>query len=101
MIRFGNRPPLIRRSVPAHKSLVVRNVVPMLSHRVISKGTVVRGHPVVWSLVLRPDHAKQDPVVVYGTKFGVRSVPGGGSTYCIHTEGLRLHSLLYKQSLTP
>ena len=41
----------------------------------------------VWSLALRPDDAKQDPVV-YGTKFGV--VPGGGSTYCIHTEGLRL-----------
>ena len=30
MIRFGNRPPLIRRSVPAHKSLLVRNVVSML-----------------------------------------------------------------------
>ena len=27
MIRFGNRPPLIRRSVPARKSLLVRNVV--------------------------------------------------------------------------
>ena len=37
MIRFGNRPPLIRRGVPAHKSLLVRNVVSMLSHRVISK----------------------------------------------------------------
>ena len=34
MIRFGNRPPLIRRSVPAHKSLLVRNVVSMLLHRV-------------------------------------------------------------------
>ena len=34
------------------------------------KGTVVRGHPVVWSLALRSDDAKQDPVV-YGTKFGV------------------------------
>ena len=34
------------------------------------KGTVVRGHPVVWSLALRPDDAKQNPVV-YGTKFGV------------------------------
>ena len=29
------------------------------------KGTVVRGHPVVWSLALRSDDAKQDPVVVY------------------------------------
>ena len=35
--RFGSRPPLIRRSVPAHKSLLVRNVVSMLSHRVISR----------------------------------------------------------------
>ena len=34
------------------------------------KGTVVRGHPVVWSLALRSVDAKQDPVV-YGTKFGV------------------------------
>ena len=34
------------------------------------KGTVVRGHPVVWSLALRSDDAKQDSVV-YGTKFGV------------------------------
>ena len=48
------------------------------------KGTVVRGHPVVWSLALRSDDAKHHPVV-YGTKFAV-----GGSTYCIHTEGLRL-----------
>ena len=29
-IRFGSRPPLIRRSVPAHKSLLVRNIVSML-----------------------------------------------------------------------
>ena len=36
MIRFGSRPPLIQRSVPAHKSLLVRNVVSMLSHPVIS-----------------------------------------------------------------
>ena len=36
-IRFGSRPPLIQRSVPAHKSLLVRNVVSMLSHRVISR----------------------------------------------------------------
>ena len=34
------------------------------------KGTVVRGHPMVWSLALCPDDAKQDPVV-YGAKFGV------------------------------
>ena len=36
-IRFGSRPSLIRRSVPAHKSLLVRNVVSMLSHPVISR----------------------------------------------------------------
>ena len=35
------------------------------------KGPVVRGHPVVWSLALRPDDAKQDHPVMYGTKFGV------------------------------
>ena len=33
-IRFGSRPPLIRRSIPAHKSLLVRNVVSMPPHRV-------------------------------------------------------------------
>ena len=32
-IRFGSRPPLFRMSVPAHKSLLVRNVVSMLSTR--------------------------------------------------------------------
>ena len=37
MIRFDSRPPLIRMSVPTHKSLLVRNVVSMLSHRVISR----------------------------------------------------------------
>ena len=36
-IRFGSRPPLIRRSVSAHRSLLVRNVVSMLSHPVISR----------------------------------------------------------------
>ena len=34
-IHFGSRPPLIRSSVPAHKSLLVRNVVSVLSHPVI------------------------------------------------------------------
>ena len=34
-IRFGSRPPLIRMSPPAHRSILVRNVVSMLSHRVI------------------------------------------------------------------
>ena len=39
-IRSGNRPPLVRMSAPAHKSLLVHNIVSMLSHRVIS----TRGH---------------------------------------------------------
>ena len=44
------------------------------------KSTVVRGHPMVWSLALCPD----------GVRCGVwRSVPGEGSTYCIHTGGPR------------
>ena len=51
MIRFGNLPQLIRRSVPAHKSLLVRNVVSMLSHRVISR---VRLYEVIrWFGLLR------------------------------------------------
>ena len=42
----------------------------------------------VWSFALRSDDAKQGPG---GVRYEVwRSVPGGGSTYCIHTEGLRL-----------
>ena len=36
-IRFGSRPPLIRMSVPAHKSLLVRKVISMPSHPVISR----------------------------------------------------------------
>ena len=36
-IRFGSYPPLIRMSVAAHKSFLVRDVVSMLSHRVISR----------------------------------------------------------------
>ena len=51
MIRFGNRPPLIRMSVPAHKSLLVRNVVSMLSHRVISRARLYEVIP--WSGLLR------------------------------------------------
>ena len=36
-IRFGSRPPLIRRGVPSHKSILVCNIVSILSHRVISR----------------------------------------------------------------
>ena len=35
--RFGSCPPLIRMSVPAHKNLLVRNIVSMSSHRAISR----------------------------------------------------------------
>ena len=51
MIRFGNRPPLIRRSVPAHRSLLVRNVVSMLSHPVISRARLYE--VIRWSGLLR------------------------------------------------
>ena len=50
-IRFGSHPPLIQMSIPAHKSLLVLNVVSMLSHRVISR---VRLYEVIrWSSLLR------------------------------------------------
>ena len=50
------------------------------------KGTVVRGHPMVWSLALCPDDAKQDPVV-YGAEFGVVFLAKGPRTASIQ-EGL-------------
>ena len=46
------------------------------------KGTVVRGHSVVWSLALRSYDAKQDSVV-YGTKFGVVFLAEGPRTASI------------------
>ena len=54
IICFGNRPPLIRRSVPAHKSLLVRNVVSMFSHRVISRARLyeVIRWPVPYSKII-------------------------------------------------
>ena len=51
MIRFGSRPPFVRMSVPAHKSLLVRNVVSMLSHRVISRAQLYE--VILWSGLLR------------------------------------------------
>ena len=71
-VRFGNRPPLICMYAPAaHKSLLGRKVVSVFTRSVIYlESTVVRGHPLVWSLALCPDNAKQDPVV-YGAEFGV------------------------------
>ena len=86
-IRFGSRPPLIRRSVPAHKSILVRNVVSMLSHPVISR---TRLYEVIrWSGLLRC--ARLYEARLGGVWCGVwRSVPGEGSTYCIHKRGPRL-----------
>ena len=46
------------------------------------KGTVVRGLPMVWSLALCPDDAKQDSVV-YGAEFGVVLLAEGPRTASI------------------
>ena len=70
-------------SVPTQKSIFVGNVVSMLSHRVISRARLlIRGHPGVWSLALRPDDANQDPVV-YGAEFGVVFLAKGPHTASI------------------
>ena len=51
-IRFDSRPPLIRMCVPAHKkSLLVHNVVSMLSARVISRARLYE--VIRWSGLLR------------------------------------------------
>ena len=50
-IHFGSHPPLIRRSVPAHKSLLVLNVVSMLSQPVISRARLYE--VIRWSGLLR------------------------------------------------
>ena len=70
MIRLGNRPPLIRMGIPAHKRLLVRNVASRLLHLAISRAQVVLGHPMIWYFALSPYDAKQDPVV-YGAEIGV------------------------------
>ena len=61
------------------------------------KGTVVRGNPVVWSLALRSDDAKQDPVV-YGTKFGVVFLAEGPRTASIQ-KGFDCFGLLHPLEL--
>ena len=81
-IRFGSRPPLIRRGVPAHKRFLVRNFVPMLSHPIISRARFVRSHPMVWSLALCPNDTNQD-LVVYGAEFGVVFLAKGPRTASI------------------
>ena len=84
--RFGSRPPLIRMSAPAHKSLLVRNVVSMLSHRVISRERLYE--VIRWSVLLRCAPMMRS---TGGVRCGVwRSAPGEGSTYCINTGGPRL-----------
>ena len=50
-IRLGSRPPLIWMSISAHKSLLVRSVVSMLSHRVISRARLYE--IIRWSGLLR------------------------------------------------
>ena len=70
-IPFGSHPLLIRISVSAHKkSLLARKVVSVLS-RMYSylEATIVRSHPMIWSLALCPDDAEQGQVV-YGAEFG-------------------------------
>ena len=67
--------------VLAHKSLLVRNVISMLSHWVISRPRLYE--VIRWSgSVLCPDDAKQDPVV-YGTEFGVVFLAEGPRTTSI------------------
>ena len=66
-------------SVPIHKSLVVRKRRLNGFTAGYLKGTVVRGHPIVWSLALCLDDAKQDPVV-YGAEFGVVFLAKGSRT---------------------
>ena len=72
-IRFGNHPPYIRMSVPAHKS-------PRASHL---ESTVARSHPMVWSLALWLNDAKQDSVV-YGAEFAVVFLVKGPRTTSVH-----------------
>ena len=80
--RFGSRPPLSRRSVPAHKRLLVHNVVSMLSHPVISWARLYE--VIRWSglFALCPDDTKQD-TVVYGAEFGVVFLAKGPRTASI------------------
>ena len=57
-------------SALAHKWLLVRSVVSNALTLGDLAGTVVRDHPMVWSLALCPHDRKQDPVV-YGAEFGI------------------------------
>ena len=80
-IRFGNRPPLVRMSAPAHKSLRPQCCLsaPTPSHL---EGTLLRSYSMVWSLELCPDDLKQDSVV-YVAEFGVVLLAKGPRTVSI------------------
>ena len=70
--------------LPAHKSLLVRNVVSMLSHRVISRARLYE--VIRWSGLLHCAPMMRSKTRWCGVRCGVwRSVPGGRSTYFIHT----------------
>ena len=80
-------------SAPAQIIILVRNVVSMLSHRIISRAMVLRGHPIVWSLTLCPEDTKKDPVV-HDTEFGVVFLAKGPLIASIQ-EGLDCLGLYY------
>ena len=75
-IHFGSRPPLIRMSVPAHKSLLVRNVISMLSHRIISRARLYE--VIRWSGLLRC-------VPMIRSKTRLWGVISNGSIYFLHS----------------
>ena len=81
-MRSGNHPPLIRMSAPTpHTSSRAQRRMNAFT-LVYLDVTVVRGHPMVWSLALCPDGAKQDPVA-YGAEFGVVFLAKGPRTASI------------------
>ena len=68
------------RPCPQKSSRAQRRLNALTPHHL--EGTVVRGHPMVWSLALRSDDAKQD-TVVYGAEFGVVFLAKGPRTASI------------------
>ena len=82
-IRFGGRPPLILRSVPAHKIRLACNVVSMLSYRVISR---VR----LYEVIRCSNLLRCTPIIRSKTRSCTVRSFGERSTYCIHTRGPRL-----------
>ena len=87
-IRLGSSPPLIRRRVPAHKKVFSFETSSQCSHTRLSqgRGCTKSSDGLVSCAVHRLYEAR-----LGGVRCGVwRSVPGEGSTYCIHTRGPRL-----------